>query len=368
MVIDRRLLIEEDLDDVKGEIRGLLDALARERAGFSYSLRDLFDVKPTMADRNGPVARRTAAAVRRVLGREAQFICSPGTYDQKHIDRVGRLKRLHRLRAGDPRSGPSARRIRADRRSGVVRKGDGDRGAVTSLRERMIATGLRLPALGIGLLSMLWLTAGGTGVADAGAATAGGATAGASPTRAVIGMQLEPPVLDPTANPAAAISEALYANLYEGLVTFAPDGSVKPLLAESWEISGDGLTYVFHLRAGVRFHNGAAFDADTAKFSWNAPSRPSRQIPSAHASPRSARCRWSTTHTLSLSLARRSGGLLQSLAWGVLRHGGAAFGGCRFDAPGRHRAVPIPHVAPRRFAHAGKKPRLLGRCAAPSDR
>ena len=46
MVIDRRLFIEEDLDDVKAEIRGLLDELARERAGFSYSLRDLFDVNP----------------------------------------------------------------------------------------------------------------------------------------------------------------------------------------------------------------------------------------------------------------------------------------------------------------------------------
>ena len=52
-----------------------------------------------------------------------------------------------------------------------------------------------------------------------------------------------------------------------GLVKFAPDGSVRPSLAESWEISADGLTYVFHLRAGVRFHNGAAFDAATAKFS-----------------------------------------------------------------------------------------------------
>ena len=55
-------------------------------------MRDLFEVKPTMADRNGPVARHTAAAVRRVLGRDAEFICSPGTYDQKHIDRVGKLK------------------------------------------------------------------------------------------------------------------------------------------------------------------------------------------------------------------------------------------------------------------------------------
>jgi succinyl-diaminopimelate desuccinylase len=92
MVIDRRLLIEEDLDGVKAEVRELLDALVRERAGFSYSLRDLFEVKPTMSDRNGPVARNTAAAVRRVLGRDAQFVCSPGTYDQKHIDRVGKLK------------------------------------------------------------------------------------------------------------------------------------------------------------------------------------------------------------------------------------------------------------------------------------
>jgi succinyl-diaminopimelate desuccinylase len=92
MVIDRRLLIEEDMGEVKREIRSLLDQLVRERDGFSYDLSDIFEVLPTMADRNGPVARSTAAAVRRVLGREAQFICSPGTYDQKHIDRVGKLR------------------------------------------------------------------------------------------------------------------------------------------------------------------------------------------------------------------------------------------------------------------------------------
>jgi succinyl-diaminopimelate desuccinylase len=45
-----------------------------------------------MTDRDGPVARHTAAAIRRVLGRDPQFVCSPGTYDQKHIDRVGKLK------------------------------------------------------------------------------------------------------------------------------------------------------------------------------------------------------------------------------------------------------------------------------------
>jgi len=92
MVIDRRLLIEESIEGVKGEVRELLETLKRERAGFNYSLRDIFEVRPTMADRRGPVARSTAAAVRRVIGRDPEFVCSPGTYDQKHIDRVGKLR------------------------------------------------------------------------------------------------------------------------------------------------------------------------------------------------------------------------------------------------------------------------------------
>jgi succinyl-diaminopimelate desuccinylase len=92
MVIDRRLLIEENMDSVKGEVRALLEQLVAQREGFAYELRDIFEVQPTMADRNGPVARSTAAAIRQVMGRAAEFVCSPGTYDQKHIDRIGRLR------------------------------------------------------------------------------------------------------------------------------------------------------------------------------------------------------------------------------------------------------------------------------------
>jgi succinyl-diaminopimelate desuccinylase len=92
MVIDRRLLIEENMDSVKGEVRALLEQLVAEREGFTYELRDIFEVHPIMADRNGPVARSTAAAIQRVLGRDAEFVCSPGTYDQKHIDRIGKLR------------------------------------------------------------------------------------------------------------------------------------------------------------------------------------------------------------------------------------------------------------------------------------
>jgi succinyl-diaminopimelate desuccinylase len=92
MIIDRRLLAEENLPGVKAELGELLEDLVRTRAGFRYSLRDLFEVAPTLTDREGPVASATAAAIRRVMGRDPEFVCSPGTYDQKHIDRVGRLK------------------------------------------------------------------------------------------------------------------------------------------------------------------------------------------------------------------------------------------------------------------------------------
>jgi peptide/nickel transport system substrate-binding protein len=134
--------------------------------------------------------------------------------------------------------------------------------------------------------------------------------------RLTIGTQLEPPVLDPTANPAAAISEVLYGNVYEGLVKFAADGSVLPALAEGWTISDDGLTYVFKLRADVRFQDGTAFDAASAKFSLDraiAPDSVNSQK-SRFAAIRSVEAVGPLT--LRITLRRRSGGLLQSLAFG----------------------------------------------------
>lgn len=83
----------------------------------------------------------------------------------------------------------------------------------------------------------------------------------------VVGLQLEPPHLDPTGAAAGAIDQVLYANVFEGLTRFGADGSVGPGLAESWDISEDGLIYTFHLRAGVSFHDGTTFDAGDVKFS-----------------------------------------------------------------------------------------------------
>jgi len=92
MVFDRRLLIEEDLDEVKAHMRALLDGLVQSRPDFRYRLRDLFEVRPVMTEPDRPVVRATVEAVGRIIGRPAQLICSPGTYDQKHVDRIGRLR------------------------------------------------------------------------------------------------------------------------------------------------------------------------------------------------------------------------------------------------------------------------------------
>lgn len=92
MVIDRRFLIEEDIGAVETEIRDLLETLRLGRQGFDYTIRELHRVLPTMTDRDAPVVGAVARAVTEVFGREANFVVSPGTYDQKHIDRIGRLK------------------------------------------------------------------------------------------------------------------------------------------------------------------------------------------------------------------------------------------------------------------------------------
>ena len=92
IVIDRRFLIEEQLSEVKAEVAALMERVRAERPSLTYEIRDLFEVIPSMTDRDAPVVRTTAAAIERVLGIEAGYVVSPGTYDQKHIDRIGRLK------------------------------------------------------------------------------------------------------------------------------------------------------------------------------------------------------------------------------------------------------------------------------------
>ncbi|MDP1729914.1 MAG: ABC transporter substrate-binding protein [Devosia sp.] len=131
-----------------------------------------------------------------------------------------------------------------------------------------------------------------------------------------VGLVLEPPNLDPTAGAAAAIDEVVYANIFEGLTRFDANGAIIPALAESWEISGDGLTYTFHLHSGVKFHDGTGFDAEDVKFSFdraraegsvNAQKALFADIASVDAvDPRTVR----------ITLSRPNGNFLFNLAWG----------------------------------------------------
>ncbi|GKS74550.1 ABC transporter substrate-binding protein [Acidovorax sp. SUPP950] len=83
-----------------------------------------------------------------------------------------------------------------------------------------------------------------------------------------LAMTLEPPGLDPTAGAASSIGEITLYNVFEPLTKINADGSVSPLLAESWEVSPDLKTYTFKLRGNVKFHNGAPFNAAAVKFSF----------------------------------------------------------------------------------------------------
>src|SRR6478609_1766867 len=72
----------------------------------------------------------------------------------------------------------------------------------------------------------------------------------------VIGMALEPPGLDATAGAAAAIGEITHYNVYEGLTKVNGDGTLTPLLASGWTVSGDVKTYTFKLLSGIKFQDG----------------------------------------------------------------------------------------------------------------
>lgn len=92
MVIDRRFLIEENIAEVESELRQILEQLQATRPGFDYRMRELHRVLPSMTERDAPVVKAVARAVEAVFGRAPDYVVSPGTYDQKHVDRIGKLR------------------------------------------------------------------------------------------------------------------------------------------------------------------------------------------------------------------------------------------------------------------------------------
>lgn len=81
-----------------------------------------------------------------------------------------------------------------------------------------------------------------------------------------IGLDQEPPTLDPEASPSAStfqiISDVTESLMYQGL-----DGKIVPWLATGYKVSPDGKSFTFTLRKDVKFFDGTPFDANAVK--WN---------------------------------------------------------------------------------------------------
>lgn len=92
MVVDRRYIIEEDMEEVRREIVDIVERVSVSRNNFSYEIKELWNVSPTMTDKDSPVVRSVSKSIEKVLSKSPDYVVSPGTYDQKHIDRIGRLK------------------------------------------------------------------------------------------------------------------------------------------------------------------------------------------------------------------------------------------------------------------------------------
>jgi len=95
----------------------------------------------------------------------------------------------------------------------------------------------------------------------------GGSGWAAGKDSVAIGLRLEPPTLDPTTQPAAAVSEITWQTIFEGLTRVDEKDHILPSLAESWSTE-DAKTYTFKLRPGVTFHDGAPLTSAAVKFTF----------------------------------------------------------------------------------------------------
>ncbi|HZR38741.1 MAG TPA: ABC transporter substrate-binding protein [Ktedonobacteraceae bacterium] len=83
-----------------------------------------------------------------------------------------------------------------------------------------------------------------------------------------VGLIAEPTTLDPLTS-ASLYDYDIMENMYDALLKYDANNKIQPMLAQSYEITDNGLTYTFHLRTDVKFQDGTPFNADAVLFNIN---------------------------------------------------------------------------------------------------
>ncbi len=112
--------------------------------------------------------------------------------------------------------------------------------------------------------------------------------------------------------------ESTLALIFSGLARQGADGSPQPDLAESWEVSADGLEYTFALRRNATWHDGAAFSAADVKFTLDAIANPRFNSPLRPNFSAVAAVEVVGDYALKITLAHPYPALLDALCVGIL--------------------------------------------------
>jgi succinyl-diaminopimelate desuccinylase len=91
-IFDRRFLAEENFDHVRGEVKALLEQLQGKNPDFKYNMEDMMIVQPVQTDPNCELVTTISESMEQIFGRSPKLAASPGTYDQKHVVRVGNVQ------------------------------------------------------------------------------------------------------------------------------------------------------------------------------------------------------------------------------------------------------------------------------------
>lgn len=94
---------------------------------------------------------------------------------------------------------------------------------------------------------------------------------------AVLALSSQPETLDPF-DTQTTLTTAVTKSFYQGLFEFDKDLKIRPVLAESYTVSDDGLVYTFKLREGVKFHDGTDFNAEAVKVTLDRVMNPENKL------------------------------------------------------------------------------------------